>query len=597
MREYSVPPVYEVAAGDTAVDDIYANARDHPEHVAVSRRGAVGWEPVSSQALADDVTALAAGMHVAGIEQGDRVALMSRTRYEWLLCDAAILSLGAVTVPVYETSSAEQVEWILGDSGAVAVIVETADHKARVDAVRDRLPVLQHVWMVEDDRPRLNQSGLGVDPQELARRRASIQADDLATIVYTSGTTGRPKGCMLTHGNLVADVRCASEAPGADRFFNPEASTLLFLPLAHILARVIQYAAIHRRVRLGHVGDMTAVAGELQAFRPTVVLSVPRVFEKAYNTAQRKAVAAGKGGIFARADKVAVAFSAAQDTGGASLVLRLQHALLDRLLYSKLRDAMGGQVHWAVSGGAPLGAHLGHFFRGAGINVLEGYGLTETTAGGTLNLPDQQRVGSTGRPLPGGAIRIAADGEVLIQGPYVFRGYWNNDVATKEVFDEEGWFRTGDIGRLDEDGYLFITGRKKDIIVTAAGKNVAPAVLEDRLRSHWLISQALVVGDRRPYVGALLTVDEEAFVSWRSETGKPADAAVRNLVEDPDLRSALQAAVDDANLAVSAAEAIKRWLILPQDFTVEAGEMTPTLKLRRSEITDRYAEHVDRVYG
>jgi long-chain acyl-CoA synthetase len=597
MLESTSPAVFEPAVTDTAVDDVFANARDHPEHVAVSRRTTTEWEPVTCAALAADISALAAGLSVAGIEPGDRVGLMSRTRYEWLLYDAAVMSLGAVTVPIYETSSSEQVEWILSDSGAVAVVVETDTHRATVQEVRDRLPVLRHMWMLEQDRPRLVESGLGVDDQTLIARREAIRSTDLATIVYTSGTTGRPKGCMITHGNLVSDVRSATGAPSADRFFNPDASTLLFLPLAHVLARVIQYAALRARVRLGHLADMADVAAELQAFRPTVVLSVPRVFEKIYNTAQRKAVAGGKGGIFARADKVAVAWSKAQDSGGPDLLLRLQHALLDQLVYVKLRDAMGGQVHWAVSGGAPLGEHLGHFFRGIGVTVLEGYGLTETTAGGTLNTPAEQRVGSTGRPLPGGRVRIAPDGEVLLKGDFVFSGYWHADVATKEVFDDDGWFHTGDIGRLDDDGYLFITDRKKDILVTAAGKNVAPAVLEDRLRGHWLVSQALVVGDRRPYIGALLTVDEEAFVAWRAEAGKPPYASLSSLVDDPDLRSALQAAVDDANRAVSAAEAIKRWVLLPDDFTVSQGELTPTLKMRRTEIVARYADQVEQVYG
>jgi long-chain acyl-CoA synthetase len=582
---------------DLAVDDVYDHARQHPDRVAVSRRQDGIWMPVTCRALADDVEALAAGLVSTGIQPGERVALMSRTRFEWMLYDLAILSAGAVTVPVYETSSPEQVEWILSNSGAVVAVVEEDAQFAVVEGLRSRLPDLREVWRLEPDRYRLVESGFSVSPETLLERRAALGPESIATIVYTSGTTGRPKGCVLTHGNLLSIVRNVVAAHGVrEEVFNEEQSALLFLPLAHVLARVIQFAALHAGVRLGHT-DMHAVVDDLKSFQPTVVLSVPRVFEKLYNSARHTAAAGGKTRIFDRAEVVALAYSNALDSGGPGPGLRLQHALFQRLVYRKIAAAMGGHVRWAVSGGAPLGAHLGHFLRGVGVNVLEGYGLTETTAGGTLNLPGRQRVGSTGRPVPGCTVRIAPDGEILLKGPYVFAGYWGDEIATAEVLDDEGWLRTGDVGHLDDDGFLFITDRKKDLIVTSAGKNVAPAGLEDRLRAHWLVSQALVVGDAKPYVGALLTVDDESFRTWKAESGKPAEAGTEALSADQDFLRLMQEAVDLANASVSQAEAIKRWRVLPRDFTLEGGDMTPTLKLRRALVVDRYAEDVASLYS
>ena len=596
MQEHETALRYTPGPRELIVDDVFDKARRHPDRTAISRRVAGQWTPVSCRTLADDIETLAAGLVAAGVASGERVALMSRTRYEWLLYDFAIMSSGAVTVPIYETSSAEQVEWILSDSEAVAVVVETEEQLATVTGMRDRLPALRDAWRVEADRELLVQSGAAAGSGPEQERRTALGPDSLATIVYTSGTTGRPKGCMLTHGNLLGMVRNTLAADGvSEQVFNERESTLLFLPLAHILARAIQLSALHAGVRLGHT-DMTNVVGDLASYQPTVILSVPRVFEKLYNSARHSATAGGKKRIFDRAEAVAVAFSESLDTGGPGLLLRVQHRLFQKLVYGKVLAAMGGKTRWAVSGGAPLGAHLGHFLRGMGLNVLEGYGLTETTASGTLNLPDVQRLGSTGRPVPGCAIRIAPDGEILMKSPAVFTGYWHNEEATKEVLDEDGWFSTGDVGHLDEQGFLFITDRKKDLIVTAAGKNVAPSQLEDRLRAHWLVSQALVVGDRRPYIGALLTVDEEALSTWRTDQGKP-DGDATSLLDDPDFVKAVQDAVDAANASVSRAEAIKRWQVLPEDFTVAGGEMTPTLKLRRSLVTERYATHVEQLYS
>ena len=524
--------------------------------------------------------------------------MLSRTRFEWMVCDFAIWAAGGVTVPVYETSSAEQVEWILGDSGAVAAIVETEDHAKTVAQVRIGLPELREVWVLDaGGMDELITAGRKLPAEAVLERRRTVTSDALATIIYTSGTTGRPKGCSITHANLLAEVHNVCTADGVQELvFNQHTRTLHFLPLAHILARSIQLAAVHNRVHLAHTGDIKNVAPQLVEFKPTSVLSVPRVFERIYNTAKHKAAAEGKARIFAMADATAVDYSKARDAGGAGFVLKLKHTVFDHLVYTKLRAAIGGDVRWAVSGGAPLGARLGHFFRGIGITVLEGYGLTETCAGITLNLPDAQHIGSVGRPIPGCSVRIADDGEVLLKGGNVFVGYWHNDEATREVFDADGWFRSGDLGELDGDGYLTITGRKKDIIVTSSGKNVAPTVLEDRLRSHWLVSQCLVVGDARPFIAALITIDADAFEQWKTEAGKQADATVADLREDPDLLAALQAAVDDANKAVSSAEAIKKFRVLEGDFTEEGGELTPTLKVKRNVVFATFGDEVDALY-
>lgn len=598
MREISVPPNYVASHQENLTDDVYDHAERWPDDVGFSRRVDDRWVPVTYRALADEVTRLAAGLLASGLKRGDRVALFCRTRFEWMVCDFAIWAAGGVTVPVYETSSAEQVEWILSNSGAVAAFVETEDHAKTVAQVQVGLLELRDVWVLESGGiDTLVAAGRNITDEQVMERRRSVTSDSLATIIFTSGTTGRPKGCAITHANLLAEVRNCCTAEGVrELVFNEHTRTLHFLPLAHILARSIQLSAVHNRVHLAHTGDIKNIAPQLVEFQPTSVLSVPRVFEKIYNTAKYKAAAEGKGRIFDMADATAMAYSQALDTGGPGLLLKVRHAIFDRLVYGKLRAAVGGQVRWSVSGGAPLGARLGHFFRGIGITVLEGYGLTETCAGVTLNLPAKQRIGSVGRPVPGCSIRIADDGEVLIKGGNVFQGYWNNDEATRDVFDEDGWFHSGDLGELDDEGYLMITGRKKDLIVTSSGKNVAPTVLEDRLRAHWLVSQCMVVGDARPFIGALITIDPEAFRQWKEDAGKPASASVADLRDDPDLVAALQSAVDDANKAVSAAEAIKKFRVLAIDFTEEGGELTPTLKVKRNVVFAAFGDEVEALY-
>jgi long-chain acyl-CoA synthetase len=597
MKEYASPIAVAEPATGNLTDMLWDNERDFPDSVVFSRRGTGGaWTDVTSVQFAEQVRALAAGFVASGVQVGDRVGLMSRTRYEWALADYAIWTAGGVTVPIYETSSAEQVEWILGDSGAVGVVVETDAHAQTVAEVAKKLPDLRHTWGIETgDLDKLVEQGKGVTRDELDKRHGALTPETLATIIYTSGTTGRPKGCELTHGNFLFDI--ASSTAGLNEFYNEQGSTLLFLPLAHVFGRIIQLGSTANRVRVGHTADVKNLLADLAAFKPTFLLSVPRVFEKVYNASKQKAHGDGKGAIFDRAEQVAIAYSQGLERGGASLATKAQHAVFDKLVYSKLRAALGGEVRYCVSGGAPLGERLGHFFRGIGVTILEGYGLTETSAGSTLNLPGQMKVGTVGRAIPGTTVRIADDGEILLKGGQIFTGYYKNEKATNEALDPDGWFHTGDLGSIDEDGYLKITGRKKEIIVTAGGKNVAPAVLEDRLRAHPLVSQCIVVGDNKPFIGCLVTIDAEAFPAWKKANGKPESATVADLVDDPDLRTTIQAGVDEANKAVSKAEAIKSFRILPVDFTEEGGHMTPSLKLKRAVVMKDFATDVEAIYS
>ena len=593
LKEYSTPQVMELPEDVALVDALFERARTTPEAVIFTRKSAGGWTDVTARDFADQVRALAKGLVASGVGPGDRVGLMSKTRYEWTLCDYAIWAAGAVTVPVYETSSAEQVQWNLGDSGSVGVFLETSSHKATFDTVRDQLPDLRSAWVIEDGGlEELSAAGRDVPDAELDARRSTLGPDSLATIIYTSGTTGRPKGCELTHGNLVGTGRSAAIV--LPELFNDRGATLLFLPLAHVFARLIQVACVETGARMGHTADIKNLLADFGTFRPTFILSVPRVFEKVYNTAKQKAHADGKGAIFDRAEQVAIAYSEGIERGGAGLATKLQHALFDKLVYSKLRAAMGGQVAWAVSGGAPLGARLGHFFRGIGVTILEGWGLTETTAAGTVNTPANIRIGTVGRPSPGVTVRIAEDGEILMAGQHLMQGYWHNPTATGEVM-EDVWFHTGDIGEIDDEGFVRITGRKKELIVTAGGKNVAPAVLEDRLRAHPLVSQCMVVGDQQPFIACLVTLDPESLGPWAAAHGKTGGPA--ELSKDPDLLAEIQKGVDEANKAVSKAEAIRKFEVLPVDWTEEGGQLTPSLKLKRSVVMKEFAAQVDGLYA
>jgi long-chain acyl-CoA synthetase len=596
LREYSTPLTVEIPATGNLTDDVVRNATEAPDAVAFSRRRDDDWEDVTARAFLDEVRAVAKGLVAAGVQSGDRVALISKTRYEWTLVDYAIWFAGAVTVPVYETSSAEQIEWILGNSGATAVVAEGPTHTARIAERRSTLDSLNHVWSLEDNAIEvLRRLGADISDDDLEARRTTATPLDLATIIYTSGTTGRPKGCLLTHGNFMFELGVA--VPELHELFEADdASTLLFLPLAHVFARIIQVGAIKARVRLGHSADIKHLLPDLDKFKPTFVLAVPRVFEKIFNTASQKATAEGRGGIFGRAADTAIAYSRALDRGKVPLTLRARHALFSRLVYGRLRAALGSRCAYAVSGGAPLGDRLGHFYRGIGLVVLEGYGLTETTAALTANRPDALRIGSVGQPLPGTEVRVAEDGELLFRGGQVFAGYWDNEQATAEVLRRDGWFHTGDVGEIDEEGFVRSTGRKKEILVTAGGKNVAPAVLEDRLRAHPLVSQCIVVGDGKPFIAALITLDEEMYPGWARNHGLDGVpfAAART---DERVIAEVQKAVDDANTAVSKAESIRKFAILDSDFTEESGHLTPSLKLKRNVVMRDFEDEVDALYG
>ncbi len=599
MREYSVPARFSVGEHDNIAAAVFEHERDDPSYVIYQRQIDGVWTDVTCAEAAGQIRSAALGLISLGVQASDRVSIFSATCYEWAILDLAILSVGAVTVPIYETSSAEQVRWVLQDSAAVLAFAETDAHAATVTELTGELPALRRVLHITGSGPKaldqLVEAGASVDPAELTVRLGALRAEDPATLIYTSGTTGRPKGCQLTHSNLLYEIRGTQGC--LPTLLNKGQRLLVFLPLAHVLARALTLSAFASKVTVGFTSDIKNLVPMLAVFKPTVVVSVPRVFEKVFNTAEQNAADDGKGQIFKIAAQTAVDWSRAQDDGKPGLVLRAKHAVFDRLVYHKLRAALGGDCHAAVSGGAPLGARLGHFYRGVGLTIYEGYGLTETSAAITVNQvqPGGVKIGSVGILVPGNSLRIADDKELLVRGGVVFDGYWHNEQATQEAF-ADGWFKTGDLGAIDEDGFLTITGRKKELIVTAGGKNVAPAVLEDQLRSHPLISQALVVGDAKPFIGALITIDPEAFVGWKERTGKPATASVGDLATDPDLIAEVDAAVKQANLTVSHAESIRKFRILPVDFTEDTGELTPTLKVKRNVVAEKFAADIEAIY-
>lgn len=593
MDLYSVPALVPPATSGNLSDLVSDRAKNEPERIILSRPLGEGWQPVSAREFESEVISAAKGFVAAGVNIGDRVALMAKTRYEWTVLDFAIWYAGAVTVPIYETSSTEQVQWILEDSGAVGIIVETP--QLREIAEPALTSSVKSVWTITDGAlMQLNDSGRNVLDSEIERRRNAITPESLATLIYTSGTTGKPKGVQLTHGNFLSE--CGNVVQGAsDLFLKPGGSTLLFLPVAHVFGRMVQVGAITAGLHMAHCGDITRLPIDLASFKPTFVLAVPRIFEKVYNGAEARADAAGKGKIFRKAAAVAIAYSEGLDVGKISIGLRVKHAIFDKLVFSKIRAGLGGRVEAAISGGAPLGSRLGHFYRGAGINILEGYGLTETTAGATLNLTTAQRVGSVGKPLPGTTVKIGDDGEVLIKGEIVMRGYWQNDGANQEAFTQDGFFRSGDLGAIDENGFLSITGRKKELIVTSGGKNVAPAVLEDRVRAHPLVSQCLVVGDNKPFIAALITIDPDAIKSW-IVANKKDGATIADLTNDPDLIGVIQTAVDEANKAVSRAESIRKFTILPTDFTIAGGQLTAKMSVKRHIVAKEFAAEIEALF-
>ena len=594
MNEITIPAIIPAAVAGNLTNLISERAHFEPERVLVSRPMGDRWQAVTAKEYEEEIKAVAKGFIAAGVNFGDRVAIMAKTRYEWTVLDFAIWYAGAVPVPIYETSSAEQVDWILTDSGAVAIVVETP---ALAELVKPVMPATcKNIWNITYNAlATLTHEGKGVSDDEITKRREKLKPETLATLIYTSGTTGKLKGVQLTHGNFLSE--CGNVVNGAsDLFLKPGGSTLLFLPVAHVFGRMVQIGSITAGLHLAHCSDLTKLPADLASFKPTFVLAVPRIFEKIYNGAEAKADAAGKGKIFHKAAEVAIAYSKALDTKKISPLLKLQHGLFDKLVYSKIRAGLGGRVEAAISGGAPLGERLGHFYRGAGVRVLEGYGLTETTAGATLNLTAAHRVGSVGKPIPGTTIKIAEDGEVLIKGPIVMQGYWQNDAANKEVFDSNGYFKSGDLGKIDDEGYLSIVGRKKELIVTAGGKNVAPAVLEDRLRSHPLISQCMVVGDNKPFIAALITLDPDAIKPW-AVANKKEGASIADLAKDPTLQAVIQTAVDETNKAVSRAESIRKFVILPVDFTIAGGHLTAKLSVKRHVVSQQFAREIDELFA
>ncbi|VEG40587.1 AMP-forming long-chain acyl-CoA synthetase [Mycolicibacterium flavescens] len=599
MREFSVPASFTVEEHDNVVTAVFDHERDDPDHVIFQRLVDGSWTDVTCRQAADQIRSAALGLIAKGVQPGDRVALLSATRYEWPILDFAILATGALTVPIYETSSPEQVKFVLSDSESVLLIVETDAHADRIEHLKDELPGLREVLRIESAGTsaldELAEAGMSVDAKQLDARVAGLAAADPATLIYTSGTTGQPKGCQLTHSNLVYEIRGSKEC--FPTLLAKGERMLVFLPLAHVLARAITLAALANKVTLGFTSDIKNLVATFAVFKPTVVVSVPRVFEKVYNTAEQNAHNDGKGRIFEMAVNTAIEWSKSLDTGKAGLLLRARHAVFDRLVYGKLRAALGGDCRAAISGGAPLGARLGHFYRGVGLTIYEGYGLTETSAAITVNRIDNVKVGSVGTPLPGNSMRINDDDELLVRGGVVFNGYWKNEEETKAVFSSDGWFHTGDLGAIDDDGFLTIIGRKKEIIVTAGGKNVAPAILEDRLRAHPLISQAMAVGDAKPFVGALITIDPEAIEGWKERNSKNADASVGDLATDPDLVAEIDLAVKDANQAVSKAEGIRKFRILPVDFTEDSGELTPTMKVKRKVVAEKFASDIEALYS
>lgn len=595
MREYRSGGAVKVAPSDNPITALLTRADTHPAVAALAYRDGNRFVDVTTREFVDTVRELAAGLIALGIEPGSRLGIFSATRIEFTYLQYAIWAAGCAAVTVYETSSAEQVKWIVGDSGSVGLFCEDSHLKGILDEVADALPECRHTFVIEDGGLEQLQA-LATDESRAAvdQRIADITQDDVALLIYTSGTTGRPKGCVLTQHNFIWDVRQVVSA--LPDLFEPGNSNLMFLPLAHSFAQVVQVACVTTGVKIGYSTGTENLVEELAMLEPRWVFAVPRVFEKVYNSAKHKADSEGKGKIFDIGAKVAIDYSREDQAGRVSFKTNALHAVFDKLLYGKLRDVFGGKLEYAISGGAALGERLGHFFRGIGLTVLEGYGLTETTAATFFNRPHDIRIGTVGRPAPGVAVKIAGDGEILIKGGCVFKGYWNNEAATAEVFGGEGWFHSGDVGELDPDGYLRITGRKKELIVTAGGKNVSPAVLEDSIRAHPLISQCMVIGDAQPFIAALITLDPDAYPEWQEEKGL-ADLSLHELANHPHLLEEIQVAIDDANKTVSKAESIRVFRVLEDDFTIEGGELTPTLKLKRAVIDKKYGHVIDEIYA
>ncbi|WP_328405613.1 AMP-dependent synthetase/ligase [Nocardia sp. NBC_00403] len=597
MREFEVPASYTIPEDANNSDNVFRHAEQSPGAVLFNiPNGNGGFADVTAAEFAKTVTSVAKGFIASGIELGDRVAIMAPTRYEWAVLDFAIWAAGGCTVAIYDSSAPEQAKWILQDSATKLLVLDSDKHRAVIDEIdAGALTDLKETLQIDKGAiEELTTRGADLDDEAVHARRAQVNAASPATLIYTSGTTGRPKGVMLSHSNLYAESK--SDRIALSKYVTAGKKTLMFLPLAHVFARGVTLAAFDAKVIVAFTSDWSTLVDQFGSYRPHFILAVPRVFEKVFNSAKQKAHDGGKGKIFDAAAETAIAWSESLDNGGPGLVLKLKHTLFDKLVYSKLRVALGGQCEAAVSGGGPLGARLGHFFRGVGVTIYEGYGLTETTAAITVNTPENIRVGTVGKPTEGHAVKIAEDGELLLRGSVVFNGYWGNATATEEAF-ADGWFKTGDLGAIDADGYVTITGRKKEIIVTAGGKNVSPGLMEDSLRAHPLISQVMVVGDGQPFIGALITLDPEALPGWKERHNLPADTPIEKLIENPELVAEVDAAIADTNKKVSHAEAIKKIRILPVDWTQETGELTPKMSLKRAVVMKQYASEVEKIYS
>lgn len=596
MKQYGTAAQHTSREDENTTDLLLGRLQSDPRTPIFELADGSGtYRPLSVGDFVAEVKAVAKGLIASGVGSGDVVAIMSRTRYEWVLVDWAVWFAGGVSVPIYETSSPSQIQWIASDAGARFAVVEARRHCEDMESVRGELPALERIGVLEDGIiEELKQRGKDVSDDELEARRTSRRLEDVATIIYTSGTTGRPKGAELTHANFVDTTRSALNLLG-EHVLPPGSRLLMFLPIAHVFARLIVVVAASWPVTTAFTPDTKNLMEDLAKFKPTFLLAVPRVFEKVYNSAEAKAIAGGKGKIFSAGADTAIAYSKALSAGKVPLTLKLKHAAFDKLLYAKLRGAMGGDISWSVSGGAPLGARLAHFFRGIGVTVLEGYGLTETTAPVCVNLPWSVKPGTVGPPLPGSTVAIDDDGEILVKGVMVFKGYHNNPDGTAEAM-RDGWFRTGDIGSLDEDGSLTITGRSKEVIVTAGGKNVSPAQLEDQLRSHPLVSQCVVIGDQKPFVAAILTLDPEMLPTWLKNNGLP-EMSIEEAGRNEKVHAELQQVVDKANQSVSRAESIRTFEIIDTDFTEENGYLTPSMKLKRNVVVKDFADVIEKIYS
>lgn len=607
LQETHTPAEFEILDNETCLTALMDTAKARPHGVMFTRPANYEWVNVTAKEFIREVFDVAKGIIAAGVEQGDRIIIISETRYEWSLLDFAVWAAGAVSVPVYPSSSLSQVRWVVEDSGAVLAITESQDHTELV----------QHLLVDDSGNPSLSGStsqlrrileinssaidtlkfeGRSLPDDVVDERIAATSTNDLASLVYTSGTTGKPKGCILTHKNWLAEVRGLLTNPiGAIAV--PGSRVLTFLPMAHVFSRAVSLAVAIGGATQNHWSDFSSLSVEFQRSRPNLILGVPRVFEKVRNSAAQKAAdgSAFKRGIFEQAEQAAIEYSKALDTEeGPTRIQKAKQKVFDRMVYSKIREGVGGSVRYCITGGSAMGQDLLHWFRGIGVPVYEGYGLTEVAAAVTVDFDDQQ-IGTVGPPIGGMTVRTNGVGEILVKGPTVFAGYWNNEEATKEALHGE-WYNTGDLGEILDNGKLMITGRKKDLIVTAGGKNVSPGPMEDILRAHPLVSQAMVVGDGKPFVGVLITLDPDILKRWKLDRNIPENRSTKELATEPQLRAEIQDAINEVNATVSHAEAIKKFYILESDLTEEENELTPTLKVKRNVVAQRYSDAIDHLY-